>query len=151
MFLSCFLFSMKHSYLSTTKTTHDVNNFLWFLHGMKGLLYAIFCMRLRSNFWHLIMASTKMMWYVYASHYFFKRNINHRFNFLFELTSNTMSLIGSYLLQSFKLLKRFLLLKTCIAKLIKYIVNTLIANLFMAWFRTCKKKLLSVISCRCPN
>ena len=38
------LFSMKHSYLLTAKTTQDVNNSLWFLHGLKELLYAILCM-----------------------------------------------------------------------------------------------------------
>ena len=36
--LNMFLFSMKHSYLLTAKTTQDVNNSFWLLHGMKELL-----------------------------------------------------------------------------------------------------------------
>ena len=42
--LNMFLFSMKHSYLLTAKTTQDVNNFFWFLNEMKELLQAILCM-----------------------------------------------------------------------------------------------------------
>ena len=36
--LIMFVFSMKHSYLLTAKTTQNVYNFYWFLHGMKELL-----------------------------------------------------------------------------------------------------------------
>ena len=57
-------------------------------------------------FWCLIIASAKLMQYVYARHYFaskFTRNINYRyFNFLFEPQSG-MYLSGSYLLPSFSL------------------------------------------------
>ena len=60
-----FLFSMKHPYLLTVKTTQDVNSSLRLLHGMKELLRAILCVR--SNYWCLIMVSTKMMQYVYVT------------------------------------------------------------------------------------
>ena len=50
------------------------------------------------------MASTKLMKYVYARHYFvikiYKKYQPSLFNFLFELP-NGMSLIGSYLFPSF--------------------------------------------------
>ena len=42
--LIMFLLSMKHSYLLTAKTTQDVNNSFWLIHGMKELLWAILCM-----------------------------------------------------------------------------------------------------------
>ena len=68
------------------------------------------------------------------------------FNFLFELP-NGMSLIGYHLLPISSLVvtleKILFLLKKFIANLIK--------NLFKAWFSKWKKKLLIVISCRCPD
>ena len=42
------------------------------------------------------------------------------------------------------------LLKKCIEELAKF-RNTLIKTLLKAWFSTYKKKLLIVISCRCPD
>ena len=36
-FLIMFLFSMKNSYLFMAKSTPDINNSLWFLHGTKEL------------------------------------------------------------------------------------------------------------------
>ena len=59
------LYAVKHPYLLTMKTTQAIISFLRFLHGMKELLWAILCVR--SNYWCLIMASTKMMQYVYVT------------------------------------------------------------------------------------
>ena len=60
-----FLFSMEHPYLLTVKTIQDVNSSLKLLHVMKELLWAILCVR--SNYWCLIMASAKMIQYVYVT------------------------------------------------------------------------------------
>ena len=60
-------------------------------------------MHVRSNFWYLIMASIKLMQYVYVRSLFvIKIYKNIYFSFLFELPKG-MSLIGSYLVPSFSL------------------------------------------------
>ena len=46
--------------------------------------------------------------------------------------------------------EKMFLLKSVLLSLIKY-MNALIKNLIKVWFRRCKKKLLSVISCHCPD
>ena len=83
--------------------------------------FTVASLHVRSNFWCLLMASTKLMLYVYITFcklFFCKRNIDHCYlNFLFELP-NQMSLIGSY--SASLLLKILLLLKKCLAKLMKY-------------------------------
>ena len=123
--LIMFLFPIKHSYLLTAKITQDVNNSLWFLHGM-------------------IMASTRLVQYVYV---FCKQNLQEIsiiVILIFCLNSLTecpkLALIYYQFWVSL-LLKRLFLLKKFILKLI--------TNLFKAWFSTWKKKLLVVISCRC--
>ena len=81
-----FLFSMKHSYVLTAKTTPDVNNSLIFTWCERATLGK--SLHSRSNFRCLIMTSTNLIQFVVK----FTRNINHRsFNFLFELP-NRMSL-----------------------------------------------------------
>ena len=47
-------------------------------------------------------------------------------------------------------LEKMFLLKSVLLSLIKY-MKALIKNLIKVWFRRCKKKLLSVISCHCPD
>ena len=125
--LIMFLFPIKHSYLLTAKITQDVNNSLWFLHGM-------------------IMASTRLVQYVYV---FCKQNLQEIsiiVILIFCLNSLTecpkLALIYYQFWVSL-LLKRLFLLKKFILKLI--------TNLFKAWFSTWKKKLLIVTSCRCPD
>ena len=128
--LIMFLFSIKHSYLLTAKITQDVNNSLWFLHGM-------------------IMASTRLVQYVYVTSLFCKQNLQEIsiiVILIFCLNSLTecpkLALIYYQFWVSL-LLKRLFLLKKFILKLI--------TNLFKAWFSTWKKKLLIVTSCRCPD
>ena len=98
-----FLFSMRHSSLLTTKTTADVI-ILWFSHGMKELLIGK-SLHIRSKFWCLITASTKLIQFIVHVILLYVNltgKINHRyFNFLFELP-NRISLIGSYSLPSFR-------------------------------------------------
>ena len=68
---------------------------------------------------------------------------------MFELPSLKMPLICFYYQISASFEKMFLL-KSVLLSLIKY-MNALIKNLIKVWFRRCKKKLLSVISCHCPD
>ena len=125
--LIMFLFSIKHSYLLTAKITQDVNNSLWFLHGM-------------------IMASTRLVQYVYV---FCKQNLQEisiiviLIFCLNSLTEYPKLALIYYQFWVSLLLKRLFLLKKFILKLI--------TNLFKAWFSTWKKKLLIVTSCRCPD
>ena len=125
--LIMFLFPIKHSYLLTAKITQDVNNSLWFLHGM-------------------IMASTRLVQYVYV---FCKQNLQEisiiviLIFCLNSLTEYPKLALIYYQFWVSLLLKRLFLLKKFILKLI--------TNLFKAWFSTWKKKLLIVTSCRCPD
>ena len=74
----------------------------------------------RSNFWYLIMASIKLIQYVYVwSLFVIKIYKNIYFNFLFELPKG-MSLIGSYLVPSFSLvvsLEKILFIKKVYSEL----------------------------------
>ena len=126
-----FLFSTKHPYLLTRKTTQDIDNSFWFLHGIKELLQAILCMS-EATFGVWLWPQLSWCSMYMSRHYFVIKiyNIIHCYsNFLLFELPNGMSLIGSYLLPSLAwslLLKRFFLLK-------KFIAN-LITNLFKASF-----------------
>ena len=75
----------------------------------------------RGNFWYLIMASIKLMQYVYVRLLFVTKIYkNIYFNFLFELPKG-MSLIGSYLVPSFSLvisLEKIVFIKKVYSELI---------------------------------
>ena len=65
-----FLFSMRHSYLLTAKNTPDVNNSLIFTWCERATVGK--SLHIRSNFWCLIMASTKLIQFEYATSFFCK-------------------------------------------------------------------------------
>ena len=56
--LIIFLFCMKHLYLLKVKITPDANSFLQFLKAVPELGDSL---HVRSNFWYLIMTSTKLI------------------------------------------------------------------------------------------
>ena len=91
-----FLFSVKHSHLLTVNTSLDVNN---------SLISTWYETATVDNSLHVGRTSslTKLMQYVYVTSFFVSK-----INFLFELPDR-MSLLGSYLLPSFSLLKRLFL------------------------------------------
>ena len=120
-----------------------INNFLWFLHSMKELLWAILFM---SEPTFGVWLWPQLSWCsMCMSRYYFVSKIYHKyqsslFNLLFELP-NGMYLIASYLLPSFSLvtLEKIVLIKKVYSK-INYK-----SNLFKAWFSMWNKKLLIVI------
>ena len=85
-----FLFSTKHPYLLTRKTTQDIDNSFWFLHGIKELLQAILCMS-EATFGVWLWPQLSWCSMYMSRHYFvikIYKNLNHRyFKFLCELLS----------------------------------------------------------------
>ena len=121
--LIMFLFSMKHSYLATAKTTQDVNNSLSFLHGIKEILLAILCMS-EANFGVSIWPQLSWCSMYMSRHYFVSRICEKYQSSLFSfsvwtaLTQCTKLAIIYYQVSASLLLERMFLLKKFISKLI---------------------------------
>ena len=67
--LTMFLFSKKHSYVLTVKITPVFNNFFLNFTWYERTTVSN-SLHVRSNFWCLIMALTKLIQYVYTCHSF---------------------------------------------------------------------------------
>ena len=111
--LSCFLFFMNNSYVLTVKITPGFNNsdslITWYERATVGN-----SLHVRSNFWCLIMASTKLMQYLYITLFFCKWNLQKISIIVISIFClNSQRNVLSWLLFSLVTLENIVLIMYC--------------------------------------